>query len=101
MTKTVLYKIVRVSMSNTRMMILPQRYGKGSGPDNRGNCFDYDSDHPPYDESDYVCVRCGRTLTGNDDFSVGSVVEDRPWKTTANKQGVKRLPWNVSVLKTS
>ncbi len=41
-------------------------YGnRGDGPDNRGNCFDYNTDHPSYD-SDYKCCKCKRELT--DDF---------------------------------
>lgn len=34
----------------------------GNGPDDRGNCFDFDSDHPPYDECDYSCHTCNEKL---------------------------------------
>ena len=40
----------------------------GDGPDGRGNCFGYDAEHPEYDDTDYVCERCGRKLTGRDDM---------------------------------
>jgi hypothetical protein len=40
----------------------------GDGPDDRGNCFDYDASHPDYDGEDYVCYKCGRRLTEKDDF---------------------------------
>lgn len=35
----------------------------GDGPDDRGNCFDYDVDHPDYDECEYHCEQCGCRLT--------------------------------------
>lgn len=35
----------------------------GSGPDGRGNCYAYDTDHPPYEENDERCVICKRRLT--------------------------------------
>jgi hypothetical protein len=38
---------------------------KGDGPDGRGNCFGYDSDHPPYEHEDY-CAKCKRPLTADD-----------------------------------
>jgi hypothetical protein len=38
----------------------------GEGPDGRGNCFSYDEEHPPYEETDYKCHRCGDTLTKQD-----------------------------------
>jgi hypothetical protein len=39
---------------------------QGDGPDDRGNCFAYDEEHPHYDETDYTCHRCGENLTGKD-----------------------------------
>jgi hypothetical protein len=39
----------------------------GAGPDGRGDCFDYDSDHPPYDGEDYTCHKCRKPLTAIDD----------------------------------
>ena len=39
---------------------------QGDGPDDRGNCFSYDEEHPDYDETDYVCHSCGEELTGKD-----------------------------------
>ena len=38
----------------------------GDGPDDRGNCFGYDCDHPDYSDTDYKCEKCGTTL---DDFN--------------------------------
>lgn len=38
----------------------------GDGPDDRGNCFEYDADHPPYEDTDYVCEKCGRYLGEKD-----------------------------------
>lgn len=36
-----------------------ERFGNwGDGPDNRGDCFAYDADHPSYDENDYFCFGC-------------------------------------------
>lgn len=43
-----------------------RRFGAGEGPDGRGNCFGYDDDHPPYEDTDYLCERCGRELTEKD-----------------------------------
>lgn len=44
-------------------------YGDGEGPDNRGNCFGYDAEHPPYQGEDYRCEikTCRRVLTERDD----------------------------------
>jgi hypothetical protein len=43
-------------------------YGNlGEGPDDRGNCFSYDEEHPPYEETDYTCEECGKRLQKNDD----------------------------------
>ncbi len=39
----------------------------GDGPDGRGNCFDYNADHPLYDDTDYTCEECGKRLTEEDD----------------------------------
>lgn len=42
----------------------------GLGPDDRGDCFSYDSDnHPPYDLDDYKCCKCGKRLTEEDCFT--------------------------------
>lgn len=38
----------------------------GDGPDDRGNCFGYDCEHPDYSDTDYTCEKCGTTL---DDFN--------------------------------
>lgn len=38
----------------------------GDGPDGRGNCFERDVEHPPYDSADYRCVFCGKKLTIQD-----------------------------------
>ena len=46
------------------------RYGNlGDGPDDRGNCFDWDADHPPYDENGYQCCGCGELLRDSLQFS--------------------------------
>lgn len=40
----------------------------GDGPDGRGNCFEYDCDHPPYEDGEtYRCHECGEVLTEADD----------------------------------
>lgn len=47
-----------------------KQYGNvGDGPDGRGNCFDYDAGHPEYDGTGYVCHKCGKKLTQNDDYT--------------------------------
>jgi hypothetical protein len=38
----------------------------GEGPDGRGNCFEYNAEHPPYEDTDYRCVTCKRHLGEND-----------------------------------
>lgn len=38
----------------------------GDGPDDRGNCFGYDEDHPPYEETDYHCHFCDALLDEQD-----------------------------------
>jgi len=45
-------------------------YGNlGDGPDNRGNCFDYDADHPNYDDfDDYRCEKCRKRLIEKDNY---------------------------------
>jgi hypothetical protein len=47
-----------------------KKYGNvavtGEGPDGRGNCYGYDEDHPPYEDCDYNCEKCGKLLTAND-----------------------------------
>ncbi len=35
----------------------------GDGPDERGNCFEYDADHPPYDDWEMFCYNCNSLLT--------------------------------------
>jgi hypothetical protein len=46
------------------------RYGNvaktGEGPDGRGNCFGYNEDHPPYEDTDYKCETCRRNLGEKD-----------------------------------
>lgn len=39
----------------------------GDGPDNRGNCFAWDAEHPAYDFDEYRCHDCRRLLTENDE----------------------------------
>lgn len=43
----------------------------GDGPDGRGDCFEYDADHPDYDGEDYHCYRCGKVLVGSDNYRDG------------------------------
>lgn len=38
----------------------------GEGPDDRGNCYTYDADHPPYEYENYRCEECGDLLNHND-----------------------------------
>jgi len=40
---------------------------EGEGPDDRGDCFAYEAEHPPYDECDYDCEICGERLGDDDD----------------------------------
>jgi hypothetical protein len=41
-----------------------RRHGHdGDGPDDRGNCFGYDAEHPDYSDEDYQCHACGKPLT--------------------------------------
>lgn len=39
----------------------------GGGPDGRGNCFDYEADHPPYSDENYTCEECKCSLGDEDD----------------------------------
>lgn len=42
----------------------------GDGPDGRGNCYGYDTEHPPYNtglDIPYKCEHCGRPLDLRDD----------------------------------
>src|SRR6185369_1162587 len=34
---------------------------------NKGDCFGYDSDHPPYEGEGYRCTKCRKVLTNIDD----------------------------------
>jgi hypothetical protein len=34
----------------------------GDGPDDRGNCFGYDCEHPDYYYEEYDCEKCGVRL---------------------------------------
>jgi hypothetical protein len=38
----------------------------GEGPDDRGNCFGYEADHPPYEDTDYDCELCRKPLKEKD-----------------------------------
>ncbi len=44
------------------------KYGNiGDGPDGRGNCFEYDAEHPNYaDFGDYQCQTCRKRLKEKD-----------------------------------
>jgi hypothetical protein len=37
------------------------------GPDGRGNCYEYNAEHPPYETTDYTCEDCNSPLTDEDD----------------------------------
>lgn len=40
----------------------------GDGPDDRGNCFCYNADHPEYDgDPIYSCYKCGVLLREKDE----------------------------------
>lgn len=39
----------------------------GEGPDGRGNCFGWDAEHPPYEQTDYRCKTCRKRLYEIDD----------------------------------
>lgn len=57
----------RVHFPRTEAIAFAKYGNLGDGPDERGNCFDYDADHPPYEETDYTCEVCHRMLTARDD----------------------------------
>ena len=38
----------------------------GTGPDERGNCFEYEAEHPPYEDTDYTCEACRDLLAERD-----------------------------------
>ncbi len=38
----------------------------GDVPNDAGNCFSYDEEHPPYEETDYKCADCGEPLEAAD-----------------------------------
>ena len=47
-----------------------EKFGNlGDGPDDRGNCFGYDEERPPYDDYpddyEYTCECCAIVLTEN------------------------------------
>jgi hypothetical protein len=43
------------------------RFGKlGDGPDERGNCFGYECEHPAYEDEGYECEECKAKLTAKD-----------------------------------
>ena len=44
--------------------------GTGEGPDGRGDCFDHDADHPPYENEDYKCCKCKKPLVEKDNWVV-------------------------------
>jgi len=41
-------------------------FGDGEGPDNRGNCFAYDAEHPNYETDYYTCHICSTVLFDED-----------------------------------
>jgi hypothetical protein len=47
--------------------VADKRFGCGhDGPDDRGNCYGYEAEHPDYDGENYVCEKCGAPLTSED-----------------------------------
>jgi hypothetical protein len=40
----------------------------GDGPDGRGNCFDWDINHPGYEDTDYTFHTCKRRLGEKDNY---------------------------------
>lgn len=50
--------------------VAEKKYGDvaktGTGPDDRGNCFTYDAEHPPYEHEEYDCTKCHVRLNEND-----------------------------------
>lgn len=61
------YDYCRECFPKTEVLARKLHGHDGDGPDGRGDCFGYDEDHPPYDEADYRCHKCGKPLTGEDD----------------------------------
>jgi hypothetical protein len=39
----------------------------GDGPDERGNCYGYDAEHPAYRNENYKCEDCDKLLDDEDD----------------------------------
>lgn len=39
----------------------------GPGPDGRGDCFEYNADHPSYEGEGYTCDGCRKRLVESDD----------------------------------
>lgn len=57
-----------------------KRFGnKGAGPDDRGDCFEYDADHPSYESTDYRCHKCRKSLEAIDNYRPDECVPGRPW----------------------
>jgi hypothetical protein len=47
-----------------------EQYGDvGNGPNGRGNCFEYDADHPGYAGTGYTCADCGKPLGDRDNYT--------------------------------
>jgi hypothetical protein len=44
------------------------QFHQGEGPDDRGDCYEYDADHPDYDGLGYTCEVCGKPLTSEDNY---------------------------------
>jgi len=72
--------------------IAEQLYGSlGDGPDGRGNCFGYDTDHPAYEGEGYHCTVCHRLLTENDDISYATaraIAEEKRGGCDVHSSGV-------------
>lgn len=41
----------------------------GEGPDGRGNCFEWDAEHPDYGGEDYRCYDCRKRLKAKDNHA--------------------------------
>ncbi len=50
----------------TEAIAIKRFHGNGVGPDDRGDCWAFDAEHPDYQGEEYVCSTCGRELVKED-----------------------------------
>ncbi len=60
-------------------------HGGGVGPDNRGDCWGWDAEHPDYEGDEYECYECNRHLTWIDNNSDEPTIRGRASKMTQSE----------------